>query len=180
MLGRWIASLLCFDWADVFFGRFRIWLLLAVFSFLFFQKTKKNLEVILFFLFLRCVFSVVAWLFFLRVCLQFLCVMIWTWSSCGWYKNSVLFHFILQRRKEQLSGIELVGVQKKTKQPQISKTQQEWRNKRDHVGDGVKNFTSCRVMYDSKQTCFTCSCREPSTLFLRPPISLPTDSWVQK
>lgn len=30
MLGRWIASLLCFDWADVFFGRFRIWLLLAV------------------------------------------------------------------------------------------------------------------------------------------------------
>lgn len=30
MLGRWIASLLRFDWGDVFFGRFRIWLLLAV------------------------------------------------------------------------------------------------------------------------------------------------------
>lgn len=51
MLGRWIASLLCFDWADVVFGRFRIWLLLAVFSLFFLQKTKKNLEVILFFFF---------------------------------------------------------------------------------------------------------------------------------
>lgn len=64
-----------------FFGRFRIWLLNPWSDPLISSTCLQCCNLACFGRFIFC-----------------FCVMIWTWSSCGWYKNSVPFHFILWRK----------------------------------------------------------------------------------
>lgn len=91
MLGHRIASLLCFNWADVR----RLWSFQDLVTSCVLNPWRSDPR-----------FSP-AWL----RCCNFACfgrfvfsffVMIWTWSSCGWYKNSVPFHFILLGGKAHL------------------------------------------------------------------------------